>query len=269
MSTTALRPLSILIVEDQFLPLARLKKLVKASRAEVAGVCRSLEDFRQRWADIEFDLAIIDLQLGKDLSNRDGWMVATEINTSSRPRPIIICSRFNSEELWRTVPRMNSVASMSKDAKLNEFLLTAYPLVNSFYPDAHRMFSLHPGGSSPNYINSSPDSYFFVKNEQRGYAQKINPELITMVKSMPGSKICIYYEDQKIIFSQSLSGFLKVADNYKLARVSDSTIVNFDYIDGKGACSVFVKTWGEIKEVSIGKAYAKNVEDWWRYLRSS
>lgn len=124
---TAPRPLRVLLVEDQFLPLTRMKKLVKASHGEVAAVCRNLADFRKQWPGLEFDLAIIDLHLSNQPGNRDGWMVATEINNSDRPRPIIICSKFNGKELWRTVLRMNYVRSMGKDVSLNQYLMTAYP----------------------------------------------------------------------------------------------------------------------------------------------
>jgi hypothetical protein len=265
---TAPRPLRVLLVEDQFLPLTRLKKLIKSSRGEVAGICRSLADFRRQWTKFEFDLAIVDLQLGKSLDNRDGWMVATEINSSDRPRPIIICSKFNGKELWRTVPRMNCVRSMGKDATLNQYLMTAYPLIHKFYPDADRMFSFHPGGNSPLQVNHQPGDKFLVKNDALGYSQMIDPALITMAKSIPGSKIRIYYEDQQIEFSQSLGGLLEIAQDERLARISDSVVVNYDYIHGKQSSNLFVKIWGDIKEVSIGKAYAENVEDWWRYFRS-
>lgn len=268
MTSTSARPLRVLIVEDQFLHRTKLKKLVKAGRGEVIGTCRDLAEFRELWPRIEVDLVIVDLHLGQKLDNRDGWMVATEINTSNKPRPVIICSKHNGKELWRTVPRMNYVVPMGKDVSLNQYLMTAYPLIHKFYPDADRMFLFHPGGNSPRQINDDPQSYFFVKNDALGYAQKIDPNLITMAKSEPGSKIRIYYENQQIVFSQSLNGLQKIAQNERLARVSDSVVVNYDYVHGKSPNSVHVKTWGEIKEVSIGKAYAKNVEEWWRYFRS-
>lgn len=130
------------------------------------------------------------------------------------------------------------------------------------------MFSFHPGGNSPSQVNHQPGDKFLVKNDTLGYSQMIDPTLITIVTSRPKSKIMIYYKDQQIEFSQSLGGLLKIANNPKLARISDSVIVNYDYIDGKQNSSLFVQIWGEIKEVSISKTYAKNVDDWWRYFRS-
>lgn len=268
MITSSPRPLRVLLVEDEFLPLAHLKKLVRASRGEVVGVCRDLEDFRRKWPKVEADLVIVDLGLGQSLDNRDGWMVATEIGNSSKPRPIIICSKYNGKELWRTVPRMKYVLPMGKDASLNQYLMTAYPLIHNFYPDAKEMFIFHPGGNSPTAVNTLSEHKFLVKNDKLGYHQMISPEKITLAKAMPKSKICIFYEDQQIVFSQSLGGLLEMADCALLARVSDSVIVNYNYVDGKSPNSLHVKTWGGIKEISIGTAYAKNVEAWWRYFRS-
>ena len=263
------RPIRVLIVEDQYLPLTRFKKLVKDSGGEVAGVCRNLADFRRQWPAIEVDLVILDIGLGPEKSNRQGWMVATDIGNSGRPCPIIISSVYNDQELWRTVPRLKCVVPMAKDASLNQFLMTAYPLIHKFYPDAREMFCFHPGGNSPTAVNTFSSGKFLVKNKQLGYHQMITPEKIPLVRSAPKSCIRIYYEDQTIVFSQSLGGLLKVADCALLARVSDSAIVNYNYVHGKSSSSLHVKTWGEIKEISIGAAYAKNVEDWWRYFRSS
>lgn len=268
MNAAAPRPIRVLLIEDEFLPLSHLKKLVKASRGEVVGVCRNLIDFRRQWPNAEADLIILDIGLGQAKDNRDGWMVATDIGNSDKPRPIIISSKYNGQELWRTVPRMKYVLPMSKGASLNQYLMTAYPLIHKFYPDANDMFCFHPGGNSPTSVNHLTEDKFLIKNDKLGYHQMISPEKITMVKTLPKSKIRIYYEDQQIDFSQSLGGLLQIANCPLLARVSDSVIVNYNYVHGKSSTSLYIKTWGDIKEISIGATYAENVEDWWRYFRA-
>lgn len=268
MTISSPRPIRVLIVEDEFLPMRDFKQLVSDSKGVVAATCQNLADFRKQWPSIQADIAIVDLRLGKVKGNRDGWMVATEIGKSDKPMPIIICSSYNDKELWRTVPRHDYVVPMSKEIRLDQYLLIAYPLIHKFYPDAERMFVFHPGGHSPTAVNDTPGGSFLVKNDNLGYPQMIDPRFVTLVESIGGSKIRIHYEDQVIDFTQTLEGLLKTANYSRLVQVSRSTIINYNYVHGKDINSVYVKTWSKIREISIGAKYAESIEGWWRHLQA-
>lgn len=266
--SSAPRPVRVLIVEDQHLAMADLKLLVHQSRGEVAATFRNLAEFRTGWPVVDADLAIVDLKLGRQAGNRDGWMIATEINSSERPMPILICSGYNDQEMWRQVPRHKYVLPMAKDASLSQYLMLAYPLLHRFYPDAERMFTFHPGGASPQAVNDAEGDKMLVKNSELGYAQVVDPRRVPLVQAMKGGKIKIYYEDQQILFSQSLAGYLTAARNPRMLQVNRSQLVNYDYIHGRDRDSVYVRTYGRIVQVTIGGQYAEAVAGWWRWLRS-
>jgi hypothetical protein len=251
-------------VEDEFLQMTDLKQLVRDSKGEVAATCRNLADFRRQWPAAKADIAIVDLRLGKAIENRDGWLVVTEISKSDKPMPIIICSSYNDEELWRTLPRYDNIATMGKDTSLNQYLITAYPLVHKFYPNAERMFLFHPGGHSITAVNDNPTQRFFVKNNLLGYAQMIDPRFVTLVECVKDAKIRIHYEDQVIDISQTLDGFCQTANYNRLVKVNRSFVVNYNYVHGRDSTSLYVKTWSRIREVPLGDGYDGNTDRWWK-----
>ena len=264
------RRLRVFLLEDDFLARKYLTEVLESAMMEVTESCSNLTEFRARWVSTRCDLAVIDLKLGAQRGNRDGWMAATEIGLSNHPVPVLICSNYlKKPDDWREVPRYRSVAKLPKQPTVDELLRVAYRLIFREYPDAGRRFRIHPNYMLPTSTPPDIDSAFLVKNDALGYQQLVDPRFITHVLTVRGkSKICIFYEDQQIEFSQTLSGLLVIARADYLLQISRSTIISLRYLDGKLNDSLFVKAWGGVKEFSIGPTYLPLIERRLRSFRS-
>lgn len=272
MSSYIQRPVRFLIVEDQHLPMQKLQQLVVASKGDVTTTCRNLADFNRKKSSIDADIAIIDLHLGTETGNRDGWKVVEAIKASGRPIPIIICTSYNNVETWSGTSMFKYVTQMSKDSSLDDFLTTAYPLLFQFYPDAASMFTFHPGGNCPRSINDQASHKFYVKNAVLKYEQLIEPQYINFVENISSiSKIRIYYQDQQIEFSSTLDNLLILAKYNRLHRISQGVIINENYLNGRTKTSVHIKFWGGVREFSISrnKKYDCGIDEWYPHMRSS
>lgn len=264
MSTYVSRPVRFLIVEDQVLPRKNFEQLVTNSHGIVAATCRNLAEFQEKKHEIEADIAIIDLELGKERGNRDGWLIADTLRDAERPMPIIICSSYNNFNTWNKMPDYRYISQMSKDPTLDQFLATSYPLILRFYPDAASMFRFHPGGSCPRAINDHASKVFTLKHSGVSYPQCIDPQYINfIISNSPKSMIEIYYQGEILEFSSDLVKVQKEAKYNRLFRINRSVIVNANYVDGIDNNRVFVRKMGGVQEFSLSKnePYLKEVKE--------
>lgn len=275
MSTYIARPLRFLIVEDQVLPRKNFEQLVADSHGVVAATCRNLAEFRRIKHKIKADVAIIDLELGKERGNRDGWIVADEIIASEQPMPIIICSSYNNLSTWSKTPNYRYLARMTKDPTLDEFIGTCNTLVFLFYPDAAAKFTFHPGGDCPRAVNDHASRVFTVKHGAVSYPQCIDPQYINFVLSNSRrSMINIHYQGRVLEFSSNLNKVRELAAYNRLYRINRSVIVSANYVDGISNNSVFIRRQGGVEEFSLStkEPYAKEVielREYYEQLKSS
>jgi len=269
MSTYVPRPLRFLIVEDQVMPRKNFEQLVVDSHGEVAATCRNLADFQKMKHKIEADIAIIDLELGKQPGNRDGWIVADELRDAGRSMPIIICSSYNNFSTWEKTRDYRYISQMTKDPTLDQFLATSYPMIFEFYPDAAAMFLFHPGGNCPRAVNDHASKVFTVKHGGVNYPQNIDPQYINfIISNSRRSMIQIYYQGRVLEFSTGLTEVKKEANYNRLFRINRSVIVNANYVDGIDANRVFIRQMGGVREFSLSKneQFVKDVKELSEYF---
>lgn len=275
MSSYVPRPLRFLIVEDQVMARKNFEQLVIDSHGVVAATCKNLAEFCAKKEDIEADIAIIDLELGNEKGNRDGWIIADEIRDAQRSMPLIICSSYNNFGTWNKLSDYPYISQMSKDPTLDQFLATSYPMVLEFYPDAAAMFTFHPGGDCPRAVNDHTSRVFTVKHGGVAYRQCIDPQYINfIVANSPKSMIDIYYQGRVLSFSSDLKTIKEEAKYNRLFRINRSVIVNANYVDGLDSNRIFVRKMGGVREFSLSKneKFAKNVQELTEYyhqLKSS
>lgn len=271
MSSYVPRPVRYLIVEDNYLHRKKLEQMVVDSHGVVAGYCADLDDFNRKWPEMDADVAIVDLQLGLESSNRDGWMVLDQLANPARPRPVLIRTGYNQFDTWRKLSDYPFARQLGKGGNLDDFIASVYPLLFEFYPDAAAMFTFHPGGNCPEGVIDHSSQSFRVKHAGRDYPQVIDPQYINFVEGVSSrSMIRIFYKTQQIEFSSTLDNLLVEANYNRLLRINRSTIINANYIDGCNDGTVHVRYMGGTREFSISKneAYATDVCDWFKQLKS-
>ena len=273
MSSYVPRPVRYLIVEDMYIHRMKLEQMVVDSHGVVAGYCADLEEFNRKWPEMDADVAIVDLQLGRDSSNRDGWKVLDQLADPARPRPVLIRTGYNQFDTWRKLSDYSFARQLGKGGTLDDFIATAYPLLFEFYPDAAAMFTFHPGGNCPESVIDHSSQRFKVKHAGRGYPQVIDPQYINFVEGVSRrSMIRVFYQTQQIEFSSTLDNLLVEAQYNRLLRINRSVIINANYIDGCDKNSVYVRYMGGTREFSLrdNPKYASPEEvcGWFNQLKS-
>lgn len=104
----------IIIVEDEFFAANHLRKLVISLNFEVVGVFHSGEELLER-ADWNFDCAIVDIFLSKELTGLD---IAIELNKHSKP--FIFLTANQDRETLQNAALLNPSAYLNKPFKSND-----------------------------------------------------------------------------------------------------------------------------------------------------
>lgn len=244
-------------------------QLVQESKGVVVAVCYDIRDFKIQWPKVQVDLVLLNPELESVSDGQDGWEIAAAIGNSKRHCPIIICSNRNDERVWQRISGFGSMAQMSLDASLSQYLATVYPLVYRFYPDARERFIFHSGGESPREVNEFSGQKLLVKSQSLIYPIVLEPKYINFVGNVSSkSMIRIHYREKVIDFSQTLEGFLRLANYNGLVRINKSFIINKNYVVGRDKQNVYVRHWGGETKFTISPKFDSGIDNWFKEIKA-
>ncbi|MCB0736050.1 MAG: response regulator transcription factor [Bacteroidetes bacterium] len=207
----------VVIIEDEFFVAQHLKQLVEQLGFEVVDVFHSGEDFLTK-TDWEFDTALVDIFLAKELTGLD---IAHELKENQKP--FIFITANQDVRTLKEAARLGPSSYISKPFKAND-VAAALEIVANKMPS---MLTIRG-------VNG---------------VEQISPNDITFIKS-DGAYIEMHTTRSMVVQRKLLHEIMEELPETFL-RVHRSYLVNTQFIDGKTAVHLIVRG----TEIPISRNY--------------
>lgn len=258
-----MQPVSILLVEDDFVIAGNLQEQLEQSGYRVAGHAtnsdQALELFRQEQPDI----ALLDIELNG--SKLDGIELSKELHRIS-PLPILFLTSHDRRDFLERAKQAPMTHYLLKSAPIEQLLIDLDTAFAQFYkedsPSARQSESPPSPDSPPPAMSGcalySANDYFFVK---QGYRHvRVDVSDIRWIEAM-GSAVKIVTDAKAIAFSVKLKSFLEQVPHPDLRRTHKSRAVNVRHVVGYHRGRVMVRYQGGVAEIKLSEGFRDDFLD--------
>lgn len=263
-----MRRLKIVLVEDDYRLLEGLKRDLEQLEMEVVGAYENLLEFNAKTPGLDFDLAIIDLQLDNDDSrNRDGWKAINTL-TKTRAFPIIIHTSHGRDEAWKRLERHPTISFIKKMTNRSE-LMTAIgnTLVRVHGHQVLEALHLPHIDKNCQELNElSPNHFSLLDSSTRKTIIYQVAEIKVIKSSERGMLVCHLSGEHN--YAKSLTDFQKSYQHPDLMRINQKYIINRRYIKYVYGDHAYIIQNGVEKGYSISKKYKPVVKAYLNEIRS-
>lgn len=252
-----MQPVSILLVEDDFVIASNLQEQLEQYDYRIAGHATNSDEALELFRQEQPDIALLDIELNG--SELDGIELSKELHRIS-PLPILFLTSHDRRDFLERAKQAPMTHYVLKSAPIEQLLIDLDTAFAQFYKDASTAAAQPETTSYPDTPPAamsgcalySANDYFFVK---QGYRHvRVDVSDIRWVEAM-GSAVKIVTDAKNIAFSVRLNSFLEQVAHPDIQRTSRSRAVNVRHVIGYHRGQVMVRYKDGKKEIELKGKY--------------
>lgn len=213
-----MKPVQILIIEDDIITLNEVKSVLIQNHYEVSGVASSLSDAIDVLQNTSFDVAIIDIFLN---DSPDGIAFAKLLNKNSeKSYPFVFLTSSQDRSIFKKAKLTHPFSYLLKPFNELELLYAIELALEKFH-------------QTPNIFSTTPqkvllaDDAFYIKKQNTLVKVLISSILYAEVE---GHYTSLITQEGKFVLTLSLTQFIKKVKDYPFIRTHRNYLVNLEKI---------------------------------------